>query len=546
MPVKTLGKLTRGALGSQEFMVFDFSGGLNVKDPPQLVRDNDLTVAYNGYLSPNGGFQMRNGIASTGPRIPDAQWVVNARFYQAVRNGVAITPYAQTLGQGSDGNLYRLSGPVVTNLGSIGGSGAQPMTTTRIQNPDDPHFASGLTDCIVICTGVGGPYVYDGVNLYTPAGWSAAANAQWVASVNGITWFGGISATPNQIFGTGDGIIDSMETLPGYRNFVFSASVTGLCAQGTGATGTLVIGRAQGLSVLSGTGVSTFFLQDVPFADGVIAGRTMISANGTIYFLGRNAFYAFDGQTEPKRTSDKVEPYILNSPFVIGYPMTRNRNLSWACAYNNKIHLGYCSVAATPDTILCLDLLVGGWTILQTTPGLMSMTLLDAPIDPSPFEAVVGSSLSGQTYQWDAVPATTSSAALDGSVPVAARVVSKYFWIGDPGTNKALMRTYPELFISGPFAASFILGVDAGNVLVEEVINSLDYENNLLTWNVGTWNQQNWGGVNGFLWFGAPNTRLDWPGTQGDTFGFGMASSTPNSPWIFAGCTAVFQQRGKT
>ena len=45
--------------------------------------------------------------------------------------------------------------------------------------------------------------------------------------------------------------------------------MTGLCAAGSGASATLIIGLNTGISVLYGTGPSTFYLQGIPFQDGV-------------------------------------------------------------------------------------------------------------------------------------------------------------------------------------------------------------------------------------------------------------------------------------
>ena len=292
MGYKTLGKLQMGSTTPLEFAYFGCRGGLNVLDPPQLVGDDDLTIAKDGYLQVTGdglgGFRMRNGmhLACSGS-IPQAGMGIVARFYQGVQSGAVVSPETVKLLEQINDELYSVSSTTYTAIGSIG-SGAKPMTTMRIQNPNDPHFTGGLTDCTVICTGVGGPYVYDGTNLYVPTGWADASGAEWCAIVNGIPWFGGIPAYPNQIFGAGDGVTESMETLPGTRNFVFSAPVRGLCALGSGANAALIVGLNMGFGVLFGTGPTTFYLQEISFEDAVAAGRSMVSANGVVYFLGNN------------------------------------------------------------------------------------------------------------------------------------------------------------------------------------------------------------------------------------------------------------------
>ena len=468
MALQQLGKLEQGSPDSQVAAFYGFRGGLNVKAAPQLVGDEDLTQAFQGYLRPDGAFQLRNGMVTYGSVVAAGSGqLILARFYQDIKNGASVAETRSLLGQ-FNGTLYSIpSSGAATTLGTINGT---QMTTCRMQDPNDPNFVSGLTDVTVICTGVAGsgPYIWDGTNLYTPTGWSLASGASWCATVNGITWFGGIPLYPNQIFGTGDGIIASMESLPAYRNFVLSAPVTGIVAQGTGATATLVIGRNSGVSVLSGTGPSTFYLQDVPFQDGVTAGRTMISANGVVYWLGRNGEYRFDAQTVPAVISKKIEPWILNDPFTPGYPLALNRTLSWSAIYNNRLHLGYCTVNSTPDTILVYDLDLSAWTVLQTQPGLASMCLLDAPGDPSPYGCIAGSSINGQAYTWDYVTQTsTASNVTDAGVPVLGIARSKYFKLGAPAVLSRSARR-------GRNDAQLFLRVQLRNADRRDVVNVID------------------------------------------------------------------------
>ena len=555
-----------------DFGCYQFSGGLNVKSAPQEVGDHDLTKAKDVYLRADGGTILRNGMLAFGNAIGSGQLVL-ARFYQDVKSGATVIPEVTKLIGQVGNNLYNMTSSGNTLIGSVG-TNANPMTWVRIQNPNDPHFTGGLTDCMVICTGVGGPYIYDGTNLYTPVGWSQATGASWCAAVNGILWFGGIPAFPNQIFGTGDGITASMESLPAYRNFALSAPATGLCAIGTGANAILAIGRNTGLSLLYGTGPSTFYLQDIPFPDGVTAGRSMVSGSGVLYFLGHMAFYSFDGTSTPLRTSDKIEPWILNDALasVGGYPMTGNWNLSWATLYSNRIHLGYCANAATvPNTVLCLDLVTKGWTVLTPTPGLSSMILFDAPSDPNPYMAYVGSATTGQAYVWDYqallptgnglvwdvgvwdrntwasnVPAVLAAASpvYDGSTPVLAQVQSKFFKIGKPGTNKNLMRFYPEFLVSSsPFSVPFTVSTDYGNTTTTTIVQQ-PAGGSALVWDVGSWDVNAWGGA-AYTGFNAPASRIDMD-IAGEAFALGFQMQSALSPFIYAGGSGSYSQRGRT
>lgn len=554
-----LGPTRRKTAGTKDFGVYNFNGGLNVKAVQQEVGDHDLTIGTNVYLRSDGGVNLRNGMNVFGPTLTGAG--ILARFFQDVVNGLAVTERKFTLQQAGN-ELWSITAGAGSAFGAIsnGVTNANPMTWARIQDPNDPNFTSGLTDVIVICTGSGGPYIFDGTNLYTPAGWSNATSASWCAVVNGILWFGGVPLFPNQIFGCGDGITASMETLPAYRNFVLSAPVTGLCAIGTGANAILAIGRNTGLSLLYGTGPSTFYLQDVPFPDGISAGRAMVSGSGVLYFLGRMAYYSFDGTTTPQRISDKIEPWILNDPIIAAqanqYPMTGNFNLTFACIYNNRIHIGYCTNgSATPNAILCYDLVVKGWTVEIPVPnpgfgtfgGIASMILFDAPTDPSPYQCYAGTSLNGTAYQWDYVApfAGNAGVVMDGTNPVLATVQTKYFKVGVPGTNKTLTRFYPEFFVSSiPFSIPFTVSTDYGNTTAATVIESSTLLANVLIWDVGEWDVNLWG-VGGYSAFNAPESRIDFD-LQAEAFAFGVQMSNGLAPWIWAGGSGSYSQRGRT
>ena len=526
-----LGPTRRRGAGTKDFGVYNFAQGLDVRSTPQEVDDHALTIAKDVYLRADGGVTLRYGMKAFGS--PPASGIGTlARFYQDLQNGTIVTPETTMLLEQVGNTLYSVGSSSNTTIGSIwnGTTAASPMSWVRIQNPNDPHFSSGLTDCIVICTGSGGPYVYDGTNLYTPAGWSSASGAKYVACVNGIIWFGGIPAYPNQIFGAGDGITASMESLPSYRNFIFSAPVTGLCAIGTGANAILACGRNTGLTLLYGTGPSTFYAQDIPFPDGIQAGRTMVSGSGVLYFLGRMAYYSFDGTSTPQRVSKRIEPWLLNDPIAAvqpgAYPLTSS-SYAWAQLYNNRIHLGYCAnSSSTPNAILCLDLELGGWTVLVPTPGLSSMVLLDAPSDPAPYQCYVAAATTGQVYQWDYIGSFVNNnapSAMDGSTPVLGWAQSKYFKIGAPGTNKALTRFYPEFFVDNTGSG--------GNP-------------NVLIWDQGQWDVNVWAG-SGYTSFNAPETRIDYD-LQGEAFAFGFQMSSALPPFIWAGGSGSYQQRGRT
>jgi hypothetical protein len=542
------GRFQKSSRVSTDFGIYGFQGGLNVKDLPEQVGPNDLTIALNGYLRPGGGFASRYGMElrntlGSGP----IQGIF--RYYRAIVNGSSVPPTARTIVQSGTTLYWAELGTVIGTVAS----GSQPFTAVQIQNPNDKYYPNGLTDCAVICTGAGGPYVYDGVRLYVPAGWAAASGARWCAVVNGILWFGGIPGYPNQIFGTGTGEEDdgSMQSLPAERNFVYTSSVVGLCAVGTGATAVLAVGRTTGITVLSGTGSTNFYQQDLPMADGVTAGRTMVALpNGQLSWLGNQAVYITDTQSAPQPLSYKVEPYILNDLIIGGYPISaRSSCFSWV--YNNRLHLGYYSGGAYPgygavppaNTILVYDLMLGGWTVLQTTPGISCATLMNAPSDPSPWVCLVGSSSSANVYTWDVEP-VLGQTATDNGTPFTVTMQTKYFKLGEPGTVKALRRQYPEFFACGTLNVNVTAATDYGTSITNNEV-LYPFASTVAQWDVSKWDEAVWAPSASFAPIVAPQTRVDYDGVAGDSFAFGVTTSVANPPWMYGGVTGVFHQRGR-
>lgn len=545
MPVTTLSKFQRGQISSLEFGMYDFSGGLNVRDVPQMVPDNCLVQAYNGYISAQGGFQMRNGIAKYHTALSSGLPVLGlARFFQEVVNAVPQNPVVKFTLAETNGHLFNVEAN--TDLGAIGGTNALPWTWVRASTAHSNTPNVGLTDVMVICTGSGGPYIFDGTNLYSPSGWSAAAGARWCCIVNGVVWFGGIPATPRAIYGTGDGVNTDFRLLPAYNIFNMSNPVTGLCAMGEGATASLAVGMNEGLCLIYGTGPTNYMVQDIP-CDGVVAGRTMVYYLGGLYYLGRAGFYTFSGQSDPQPVSDFVQPWFLNDTRVPGYPLATNRSAAYCQVYNNKIHLGYLSQQSSnsyPDTFLVYDLRVNGWTVLQATPGMYSATLLDSPDDPAPAQMLVGSGLNGQVYTWDVITTTPQ----DDGAPILVQMQTKYYKLGVPGTNKALTRLYPELFLAGLFTGQAILSTDYGLTSDIKVINASGTTPIQAMWDVSDWDQADWNGAGGnqYTPYVAPNSRIDYDNIQGDSFSFELYTNGSASAWVFGGLTGVFCQRGRT
>lgn len=451
----------------------------------------------------------------------------------SVGNALSYAYYVTSAGGGS--NTETKQGVAAIGVGvalsSVSGGTALPSAATAI----------APSDVWIMCTGVGGPYIFDGSIIYTPAAYASIAGARWVSLLNGIAWFGGIPSQGNLVAATLVGNhIEQPTTF-----FSMSSNVSGLAPLGAGALGGMTVGHTLGLSVIYGTGSSNFFQNDFIHSDYPDAGRTMVSVNGLIFFLGSTAIWVFDG-TNITRISDKVEPWILNDPLFPDFPMNGNRTLSFMWFYNNRLHFGYDSGNLGYCTAyLIFDLIVQGWTLFFG-PTLSGATLLDAPGDTDPHACVVIDATTGQAYNWDQYNGlgTNGHGVTDNGNPITAIFATKYFKIEEPGCAKKLVRWYPETFVES-FTGQFVVTTNYGTSTYSQ---SSALTTTQMMWDQSNWDQANWasaspvffspklevGNASGSSQAGILDqtaaTTLEW-----EALAFGMQNNPSDPPFKFAG-----------
>ena len=279
-----------------------------------------------------------------------------------------------------------------------------------------------------------------------------------------------------------------------------------------------------------------------------------LSIYGQLFYLGRQAFYVFDGQSAPQRLSDKVEPWILGNVNATApsYAMQGDRTQYWMFYYNNRIHIVYDSTGSgLLGTWLVFDLINSGWTIQQPADAVIAYAALDGPGDPAPTVGVIFCQSSGNQYFWDQYSTGVMTAdQYNGTTGanIQAGFSTKFFKVGTPGTPKRIMRWYPEFF-AGNLNATCTITNDYGASSVASAVNALSnnsYYNNTASQTIN-------GGVGyGYaLWssgtrtfVGAPTTRID-TNLQGEAFSFGASTNAQTQPWIFQGMTGNYAQEAR-
>jgi hypothetical protein len=513
-----------------DFSHYDFGGGINIQDSPQELADGDLTQATNVYLSEDGGIEMRRGLTSASAAINGASVaplsVGIVRFYQSIYNGTPVNNSSTVMQYGS--SLYTVSGGTATMVGTAGqlGTNALPMQTVQVY---DPQHGTGGSTILIICVGGGaGPFVWDGVALttYTPqTGGTSVTGARYVAVVNDVVFFSGITAQLNLIVCS---IAGFPTQTPGYNTFTTSSEVQGLGTLGVGLQTSLVAGLVSGLVLVSGFTPNSFYQQEIPTDDGVQAGLSMLTVDGMLYFIGNFAIYRYDG-VEFLEISRKVRPWITCDPLYASptdYPMAGNRSYAWAMEWNRRLYFWYpegpSTSSTTISTALVYDLTRQGWTIYQSALPIGAGCLFNTPNDPSPEPFVVVNQFTGQTYNFDVFQsATNTSQVIDNASNVPSFWQSKVFKIGDPGTEKRLLRVYPELF-EYMFNGVLTIVTDYGTLLQFSIIPINEQGQSGGVWDQSTWDDSTWdsGGVLNYA-----KARIDL-NLQAEAYSFGI--STPN------------------
>jgi hypothetical protein len=526
-----VGKRSNGTDSLNEFFVFGFEGLLNIDSLPHNLSDNDLSMALNVYGDVPGGVRMRRGMNLRNVAIGTSPILGLTRFFQQVVHGASVSPpTTKTLAQ-VGGTLWNYD--TNTQIGSTGALGSTPKswTVVRVYDPDN---GSGATDSLVICTGSGGPYLYDGTTITTPSGWSAAAGAQWCTLSNGTLWFAGIPAQPTLLWQAQP----QHPTLYG-NSFVASYPITGLSSLGAGSQSGVVYGMTRGVGVTFGVNLYNLYNQEIPFHDGVTAGRTMIAVDGIVYFLGDTNIYKFDGQSITP-VANKVRPWIVNDPTKQEFPMNGVRELSFSWYYDQFIYfaydsgsLGYC------QTYLVYHLTNGEWTVLSG-PKLSCAALLNSPyVDSDPHQCIVGDATTGKVYDWDQYIAGTHNVA-DNGVPIQTLVLTKYFRLSGPGSMVSLKQVVPELFLDSVFAGNLQISLDYGLGSYPYQLSGTGSLNT--TWNDFNWDEANWSGGSNLTFF-TQAVDID-PSVnsipEANSIAFGVATSDTNPPYTFCGVSGEF------
>lgn len=406
----------------------------------------------------------------------------------------------------------------------------------------------GPTDILVICTGSGGPYYFDGTNISTHPQWTQfAAGAKFCQVSNGTLWFSGIPSAPNTL-------VQMQIGNPSIWQQTYSTSypVTGLSVLGAGSQSGLFFGMTQGVGITFGVNSVDAYYQEIPHEDGVASSRSCIAVNGLVYFVGNFNIYVFDGQNITA-IGDNVRPWIICDPNRTDFPMNGNRQLtSFSWYYNDFIYFAYDSgPVGYANTFLVWHLKQQGWTML-TGPKLAGATLLNAPGDSYPVQCVVVDATVSQAYNWDVFNGTgpNEMGVDDAGAIIVTSILTKYFHLAGHGTQSRLIGITPELFVI-QFGGQIVVVTDYAASSLLQVYSYVE-SGNALVWDQSSWNSANWGGSAGLTFVSIPLQVDDTingatPGLPPThAFAFGVTTNDKNPPYRWAGLSGEYAIEGRS
>lgn len=541
MGFRQVPSVSRGAKDPKGFECFGFAGLLNINAMPQTVGDDQLTIAQNVYGDTDGGLQMRRGMANHGTQFASTAGQGGVRFYQSVVAGAPVSPIRKfTLGQ-SGGTLWNIETGTQIGATNALGATAGPWETATIQR--DPATAGG-TDILVICTGSGGPYLFDGTTISVPSAWSAnAPSAKYCQLSNGTLWFSGIPSQPNTIVQFAIGAPQTFQ-----QEYTTSYPVTGLSVLGAGSQSGLFFGMTKGVGITFGVNSADAYYQEIPHEDGVASARSCIAVDGIVYFLGNFNIYTFDGQNIVP-IGDNVRPWIICDPLRPDFPMNGNRQLSFSWFYNDFIYLGYDSGnVGYCNTYLVWHMKQKGWTML-TGPKLSASFLMDAPGDPLPIGCVVIDATKSQAYNWDVFNGTgiNQHDVDDAGQVIVSSILTKYFPLAGHGARARLSGIHSELFIES-FTGSVVCATDYGSTNFAQLLSQVE-DSSALVWDSSKWDESTWGEGGALQYVVDPQQVSDEQSKAGlnlaYTFAFGVTTSDTNPPYRFAGLSGEYGIEGR-
>ena len=151
MGYKTLGTQARGQRDWEQFSVYGFNTGLNIKSTPQELADTDLSTATNFILRSDGGAEARKGYTQYGlQQASGTGYSGLIELRQNVINGTPQNPAVNTVVGQLGGQLVNVTTNTPIGSATALGTSNQPWIAMNMYDPD--HYVQATSAPVVSST----------------------------------------------------------------------------------------------------------------------------------------------------------------------------------------------------------------------------------------------------------------------------------------------------------------------------------------------------------------------------------------------------------
>lgn len=375
------------------YIVEDFSGGMNDRDNPAAIADNEAALIQNWHIDKKGKLYKRSGLTLYGTDLGTKKILGMATFYRGLVNADVV------MAAGAKLYYYDSSGADWASLDT----GFTTDLTTEFETAKDILFITNGTDNVHSWDR--SSVVEDSSLTDEGDGDTDPPKCKWLKWHRNYMFFAGNSTNNNYLYVSN--LNDPQTCTRASDYFVFSEPITALGE----LKDFLVVFGERSIWTLQVVGVtlSNWVVTPVNDAVGCVAPRSIRKVDNDLYYLAndgvRSLLLTAEDKVRVGRLSDKIKTTIdsINSSKV---------GDSCAAFYKNKYYLGIPTGASTyPNTVMVLDTVVGGWMkISGWTPSVFTvynnetteyLYMGEAQADTKTYQAEYGSTDNGTSIDAD-------------------------------------------------------------------------------------------------------------------------------------------------
>lgn len=432
-----------------------FKGGLNTRDFPDSIADNEATELKNFLMNRDGSLEKRAGSLKYNSAEISANQPVHSifRYYKAGYKKMLCV---------CNSNLY------------LGDDGAGTWSSIAVLSNNNVCSFVVYNDILYFTNGTDFKQ-YDGTTVSNIAGTPKVG--KYLAVRKERIYVAG-ATKPNRIYFCDSGDPTDWDAVAGDPdsgvNYVDMGAGDNDVIMGIlNLRDVLVVYKRNSIWILAGTTQSNFFTSKVIDNLGCVSPKTIIGHKNVHYFLYRDGLHVFDGSVTAK-VSDKVSPLIEDAVTLESAAGTIYKERYWLSFRK--------SGDSANKSVLVLDTRsgFGGWSEFTG-------------LNISSFVAWNGGDDNGELHSGDSVLGFVrklDTGLDDDGTDITVSFKSKHFVPGHDVIMKRLSRLYIKATVTSSFV-TVIANSDFNRILATKTISlSKDYAQ----WNVAQWNVGLWGG----------------------------------------------------